>query len=138
MTCDLHSMYIFSYNIVITKCQKPFFIKLRHTLLQNLVVIKEASEQILQSRAFAKILELVLAMGNQLNKASDKPTASAFKVTSLNQVKFFSFLTSVMPLTGSQCFYSSPKNGLKLKNFHQTLVFTGNGILFEMINKSGI
>ena len=54
--------------------------------LQSLEVIKSASEQIQQNKNFAKILELVLVMGNELNKATNKPLASAFKVSSLIQV----------------------------------------------------
>ncbi|XP_067936852.1 delphilin-like [Watersipora subatra] len=53
---------------------------------ERLHVIKEASEQIRQSKSFAKILELVLAMGNQLNKATNAPPAAAFKVSSLAQL----------------------------------------------------
>ena len=49
-------------------------------------MIKSASEQIQQNKNFAKILELVLVMGNELNKATNKPLASAFKVSSLIQV----------------------------------------------------
>lgn len=49
-------------------------------------MINAASDQVKESKSFAKIVEIVLAMGNELNKATNKPAASAFKVSFLCKV----------------------------------------------------
>lgn len=62
------------------------FLCVHMILFQQLSIIKSAAEQIKSSRTLAKILELVLAMGNQLNKATNRPSATAFRVSFLTQV----------------------------------------------------
>ena len=56
------------------------------TCFQSLSLIGEASDQVKNSRLFARILKIVLAMGNELDKANNRPVASAFRVTFLSQV----------------------------------------------------
>ena len=56
-------------------------------LLQNLCCVRKASQESQQSSRLARVLEMVLAMGNYMNKGNARVgQASGFKVAFLAQV----------------------------------------------------
>ncbi|KAL3875511.1 hypothetical protein ACJMK2_033457, partial [Sinanodonta woodiana] len=55
---------------------------------QNLLNIKKASLELRQSKKLAKILELILAMGNYMNKGNDRVgEAAGFRISFLSQLE---------------------------------------------------